>query len=481
MKNIISIPLLCTTLALITSCSREMEYDQPQYSSVVYLKNSGLTEVEFYNIGQDITYKTGIGRGGTNQETVGNVTLVPFTPEELKEYNEESGQKYLQIPGEYYTIKDTHIDFTANQEYADVEIVLKKEIGELKGGNYILPINLQSDIHSVNSNHERLILHPNIVTPMVSFSMKEKMYETEEALGTDLSVDTYPFQIVLDYTDNTEDFEVHFLKEETELETLVDKYNISNGTDYILLPITAYSFDEKLTLSGGITNGELQVKLLQEGINKLSQGKYLLPIKMTRCGLKPFDVNTEDVRYIALTYSTMRKITLTESDITASGNAGNNTKPSSMIDGDTNTYWDVCSKNQVTFNNRTCVYFDIDLGTTYTDVELSYYSYKDGSNLGLPHIIHVYASEDKETWKLIAKGDDEINGFLDKMQATVSPESFTTLPVMNTGENGARYIRICLMDYLWMRKDGTYTIYNFPYDWPSIYINELVVRGIPLI
>ena len=55
MKNIISISLLCTILALITSCSREMEYDQPQYSSVVYLKNSGLTEVEFYNIGQDIT------------------------------------------------------------------------------------------------------------------------------------------------------------------------------------------------------------------------------------------------------------------------------------------------------------------------------------------------------------------------------------------------------------------------------------------
>lgn len=481
MKNIISISLLCTILALITSCSREMEYDQPQYSSVVYLKNSGLTEVEFYNIGQDITYKTGIGRGGTNQEIIGNVTLVPFTPEELKEYNEESGREYLQIPAEYYTIKDTHIDFTANQEYADVEIVLRKEIGELEGGNYILPINLQSDIHSVNSNYKRLILHPNIVTPMVSFSMKDMIYKVEEALGTELSVDTYPFPIVLDYGDNTEDFEVYFLKNEIELSNLVDNYNAFNGTNYTLLPATTYSFDEKLTLSGGITNSELQVRLLQDGINKLSQGKYLLPIRMTHCELAPFDVNTEDVRYLALTYSTMKKITLNKDNIKGSAYRGGNFVIENMIDGNTGTKWRGHVNDVKEFDGQKCIYFDIDLKGIYTEIELSYYSYDNGKNLGIPWNIQVYASKDQEEWNIIAKGDDEINGFLDKMQNTTSPEGFTKLPVMNMGESGAKYIRICLMNYRWIRTDGTFTEYAITNGGLAIDINELEVRATPLI
>ena len=168
---------------------------------------------------------------------------------------------------------------------------------------------------------------------MVSFSMKDMIYKVEEALGTELSVDTYPFPIVLDYGDNTEDFEVYFLKNEIELSNLVDNYNAFNGTNYTLLPATTYSFDEKLTLSGGITNSELQVRLLQDGINKLSQGKYLLPIRMTHCELAPFDVNTEDVRYLALTYSTMKKITLNKDDIKGSAYRGGNFVIENMIDG----------------------------------------------------------------------------------------------------------------------------------------------------
>ena len=93
----------------------------------------------------------------------------------------------------------------------------------------------------------------------------------------------------------------------------------------------------------------------------------------------------------------------------------------------------------------------------------------------------MYASKDQEEWNIIAKGDDEINGFLDKMQNTTSPEGFTKLPVMNMGESGAKYIRICLMNYRWIRTDGTFTEYAITNGGLAIDINELEVRATPLI
>ena len=49
------------------------------------------------------------------------------------------------------------------------------------------------------------------------------------------------------------------------------------------------------------------------------------------------------------------------------------------------------------------------------------------------------------------------------------------------GESGAKYIRICLMNYRWIRTDGTFTEYAITNGGLAIDINELEVRATPLI
>lgn len=478
-NNLFSISALCAAMTLCVSCVDDVVYTQEQYQSVVYMKNSGLTNIDFFNIGEDMVYSTGVGRGGTNQALTGTARLEPFTPEELAAYNAEGGTSYVQLPADCYTIAQPQIDFAANQEFAEVEIVLKSNLGDLPTGNYILPIYLRSDQFSVNSNYERLILHPSVVTPLITFSMEEQMYSAEEALGTTLSADTYSFPIVLDYGDNTKDFDVYFQKGETELQSLVDNYNAANGTSYTLLPSTAYSFDEKLSLTGGVTSGELLVTLSQEGVNGLEEGEYLLPIQMTRCELAPFDVDTEDVRYLSLKYTTMRRISLSSADIDGVNNRAN-APLSNMVDGDIATFYQAHVNDGRTFDGQTCIYFDMDLKESYSEIELSYISYNNGSNLGVPYTVRVYASNDGTNWNLIARSDDPVNGFLDQMQATVSPEDLTVLPAMETGAGGARYIRLCFMDYRWQRANGTYTIYPITNGGLSFHVNELEVRATPM-
>lgn len=480
-KNIVSISLLCAALVLCASCEEEMEYNDPQYKVVTYMKNSGLTEISFYNVGDDIVYTTGVGRGGSDPALSGSVRLEPFTTEELIAYNDEGGTNYQMLPADCYSIEPAQLDFAPGQEYAEVKIVLKSAIGQLPNLDYVLPISLRSNNMSVNSNYERIVLHPTVVTPRVSFSMDATVLNAEATKNVPLVTSTYGFPVMLDYGDNTKDFAVSFETDETALQTLVDSYNSANGTSYQLLPSSAYSFagNGTLSLTGGITSGEMQVQLVEEGVQALAEGNYLLPVRMTGCSGAPFDADTDDVRYLALEYSEMMRLALTGDNLTKGFEGGWDL--AAMVDGSTdgNNYWYANSGSVSEYNGTKCVYFDIDMGGTYSEVELSYYCYRNGAAFGVPHIIDIYTSPDNSTWTKNTTYTDD--GFKEgEMRLEVS----NTLPKLTIANGGARYLRICMMDYIWTRSSqhqtmGWWTVYPITNSSLSLYINEIEVRVTP--
>lgn len=479
MKNIFPISLLCAAMLLSTSCSEEVEYQQEQYKSVAYMKNSGIIDIKFYNTGDNVVYNTGVGRGGTAPERTGKIRVEPFTLEEMEAYNQNYTLNYVQIPKECYELSATEFTFEPGQEYAALTVTLKPGVGELPElpeGEYVLPLYLKSDNFAVNASYRHIILHPEVVTPLVSFSMDTDMYTVETIKGNALEETSFSFPMFFDYGANTKDFEVYFQNEEQGLQELVDAYNENNGTVLDLLPATAYSFAEKVSFTGGATMGELLVKLQSIGVNGLDYGEYLLPIQMTRCGLAPFDVNTEDIRYLKVTVVENYKLLELGTDAITGRNDAITQKAINLFDNNLETFYQAqANDDSKDFNNMDCVYFDIDLQDKYDGVRLSYICNYNG-NCGILNKIEVYASNDKNEWTKIGDNYD----FLDKMQQTTTSQDFTTLPGMKFGEvfpEGAQYIKVCLMDYRWQRSNGTYTIYPITNGTLSMVVNELKVYG----
>lgn len=475
MKNILQLSLLCATMLYTSSCTEEVEYRQEQYKSVAYMKNSGLIDMKFYNTGDDISYNTAVCRGGTSPELVGKIKVEPFTPEEMETYNKDNSFSFKQIPEGYYELSTSEITFEPGQEYAPISITLKSNLPELSDGEYILPICLRSDDFSVNSNYKNMILRPEVVTPMVSFSMDTDMYTTETVKGNMASETSFGFPLFLDYGDNTKDFEVYFQKDPDQLQTLVAEYNEANGTDMTLLPQSAYSFDEKVSFTGGITIGELLVTLT-DGIKDLDYGEYLLPVQMTQCGLAPFDVDTEDIRYLQVIITpNYQPLSLDGSNITGKDNEHTN-RLKNLLDGNlTTTYQAGGNDDTNAFNSMNCIYFDIDMEDSYDGVRLSYIC-NSTRNCGILNKVEVYASADKSHWTKVGDNYD----FLDKMQHTISAQEFTTMPGISFGEDftsGAQYIRVCIMDYRWQRADGSFTIYDITNYSLNMTINELRISA----
>lgn len=337
-KNIYLASLFCGLMALITSCDNpgDPQFENDKFSSVLYLKNSGQVEVEFYNVNEDITYTTAIGKGGTNASIARSASLNVFTQEEMDTYNEENATNFAILPAQCYEFTKDY-SFEGQTESQTVNITLKANIGALdESKQYALPLKLTSPDYGVNENKQDLLLIPNVITPKISLNKVGKQdmisISVDNPNATSLSIGT-----VLNMPNNGWSFSVNPETDENILKTLVDQYTAQAGGSYELLPATNYSLSE-LTFTGTENQKDLEISISNKDL--LLNNDYLLPIVLSNCTGMPFDVDSENICYVHIRVTAELVPINLEGKLSTndtSTDAGN--KLSSLLDDNPNTVW----------------------------------------------------------------------------------------------------------------------------------------------
>ncbi|WP_343556356.1 DUF1735 domain-containing protein [Sphingobacterium sp.] len=307
----------------LSSCKDEaLNFDDPAFSSLLYLGTVGEVPVEFYNVNQDITYSTFIGKGGTSTDISREAKLKVWTAEELDTYNKSTGTNYRLLPADYYTLEMTYA-FDTKDERKPLQVILKKNIGQLERNvDYVLPIELTSANYTINKNYTRLFLKPVIITPKISLDNTAKQDAVNLSIR-DNKVTTAQVKtaLMVNMKNQGWSFGVSFEDNESKLASLVQEYKTiaNDGINYQLLPKANYSIPE-VAFTGSENKKEIEVSINRKG---LAVGNYLLPLSLKAATGMPFDVSNE-VRYIPVKITDeIPKIQMTVSNLFANSTDGN--------------------------------------------------------------------------------------------------------------------------------------------------------------
>lgn len=279
-----------------TSCEDpgDPQFENDEFTSVLYLKDYGQVPVDFYNVNEDIIYSTGIGKGGTDPSIERSGLLNVFTQEEMDMYNLENGTDFIILPADCYEFTQDY-SFDGAMENQPVNISLKTVIGELaKDIQYVLPIRLTSSEYNVNEKRNTLLLLPNIITPEVSLGENGKLSPVSFSVHDNtVMTGKCPITLNLNAANTKWNFTVACETDQEILKAKVSQFSSENGMEYKLLPTGNY------TLPTFIFNAESNITFDVE-VNRtdLSAGDYLLPIILKGVTGMPFDVASDRICFV---------------------------------------------------------------------------------------------------------------------------------------------------------------------------------------
>lgn len=401
MKKLYFASMLLGVVLATTSCEDGNKNYTDDFASIVHFKQEGFVEFDFYNVNKDVTHTITIGKGGHDPKTQPVVTLVPYTEEEMEEYNTSLSTNYKLLPPEYYTMP-SEITFVPGESYVNVDIVFKSTAGELaKANNYLLPLHLVTNMGAVYEFKNLIYLKPNVITPSVLLREPangkiDVILPKEEQTEKNIEVRYY-----LDLK-NEWDFSVNFEKDEARLEQAVEIYNENNETDYTLLPVENREFAASLSFTEAASNPRLPVILNHTG---LDLGDYLLPIIPTGCIGMPFNVSKATCYIHVMVTEKLPKIDLkNKATLEASSTvqwAGEEIK--NVLDENTETHWQsIWHANGSTdpavarHDPLYGVYIDITLQEALSkQIAFDYTTRKSDGN-AVPNHIKIYAGTNKE-------------------------------------------------------------------------------------
>lgn len=367
--------LLLAGLSLPMASCGEKDIDFTEYSdyaAAFSLQEYGTVDVQYDNVGADVTFTTRVKKGGTDPNQTGHASLRVLTAEELVEYNNAHGSSYELMPEEYYTISAMDFTFTGEDMGKQVDVVLKGNFGldpEAGVKDFVIPLQLSSETTKVNSDKNMLLVHPLIVTPVVSAEVENA--EKLQMPNFKYAEQEYTALVSL-LIDNEWEFKAVFERDPAKLQALVDKYNAetTSGITYQLLPASCYNLPENVAFTPGVSKVEVTFTLDNEiaAGQYVEEGNYLLPLALASIDGMPFDVS-QNISYIPVEVGQrldMVKLTLSKGMVSTNDEAGIWYSCGSAVDSDIATFWK-CSEGASVKRDATYgAYVDINLAGNYT-------------------------------------------------------------------------------------------------------------------
>lgn len=404
-RNIYLASMLCGLIALsATSCDNpgEPQFENDEFTSVLYLRNSGQVEIEFYNVNEDVTFSTAIGKGGTNPAITRNATLTVFTQDEMDAYNKENATNFVMLSSDYYEFDKDHV-FDKSTESQNVNITLKAGIGTLDHNKqYVLPLRLNSSEYSVKDDKSTLILLPKVFTPTVSLGTNGLLAPINFSIY-DNTVTTAQCALTLnlDAANSKWNFALIYETDKEVLESKVAQFATESGKEYTLLPTENYTLPT--TDFNAESNKEVYIEINRTG---LSAGDYLLPVILKDITGMPFNVASDKICYVHVRVS--NKITLNINDLYANSNENDQSLPAiingSIDDNGWQSMWYAADLAKPICDPQYGIYIDIKNIKDISKIARLVLSIKTTHNN--PKYIQFYAGSSENDLKLIHENEN---------------------------------------------------------------------------
>lgn len=404
-RHIYLASLLCTLIAFSgTSCDNpgEPQFENDEFTSVLYLKNNNQVEVDFYNVNEDVTFSTAIGKGGTNPAIARNASLAVFTQEELDAYNTENATNFVMLPSNYYEF-DKDYTFGESTESQNVNITLKASIGTLEQNKqYVLPIRLESPEYSIKKDKSTLILLPKVFTPTVSLGTSGILPIISFSIYDDAATTAQcPLTLNLDVANSKWNFGITYETDKEILEAKVAQFAAESGENYTLLPAENYTLPA--TSFNAESNKEVKIDIDRTG---LSSGEYLLPVILKDVTGMPFNVSSDKIGYVHVRIS--NKITLNINDLYANSNENDQSLPAiingSADDNGWQSMWYAPELDKPACDPKYGIYIDIKDVRNISKIARLVLSIKTTHNN--PKHIQFYAGNSVDDLKLIHENEN---------------------------------------------------------------------------
>lgn len=222
MKKIILMSLLGLMLGS-TACEDNKDEFLNDYSTVMYIRNSGVQDVVCYITGEDTHYKLSVVKAGNDGLALSDAKISVMDAAQLAEYNNENGTDYILLPEDCYAfVSPTDLTFTADEAYKLVDLALKPtSVEALDGTNYVLPLVLTSS-QQVNEAKNVLFIRPTAVSPMLSMDVDADEMFTISKSGSVVSI---PLQLQIE---NQWDFQAKVVVDESATTLDLASFSLAN-------------------------------------------------------------------------------------------------------------------------------------------------------------------------------------------------------------------------------------------------------------
>lgn len=315
----------------------------------VYLVKRGLVTELAFNIGEEVTAQYWAYKSGNS----GTSTIIEYKidRELLEAYNLEHGTSYKLLPENCYQIGETRFTVAGREMHApfaftyDPALIVAASGGEYETREFALPIRIVSDgVEITNESHERgapdqVLIVFDIKQPTLNILRGD--FDPLTITAGEVGKVSYSFDIGMPFISKW-DVQFDFSKDAGVLNEAVDAYNASTGSNYTLLPESAY---EVVTTNLLIAEGNDQLTATVEvDREKVGLGNFVLPLMLSDVSA-PLFTGTDSLIFIPIQSAASRLEVMDMWEATASTfNAAN--PPANIIDGNMATYWHVVFKGQ---------------------------------------------------------------------------------------------------------------------------------------
>lgn len=404
MKKLIYSFLFLGTIISLSSCKEDSFEDLiPQkYEKILYLTTSGQQNLALFNDGSNVDYTVTVGKTGSNPAATAMVQLKVMTQAEIDKDEHYTGNNYTVFSNECYIYKAQALEFKSGDTYKSVtlQLVPEKMVEEIHACEnpdavFILPFRLTSQTDSVNTDKCDLILKPKITELSIAFKKGSKTINLTDNKENSIIFETDIAMVagVQNTWDFTADMEV--LTDQS----ILDKYNSDNNTNYLMIPTGAFSDIEAAVFEAGNNESAGTVTIRRD---HLSKGyTYLLPLRLKAITEYENIAVSDKIFYGIVEYPldmVKDKITLTTTmlaDPFGCG-GGDGTVLANLVDGATNTYYHTQYGKTVgdpTYGQPV----DITLDNPVKSVMFSYVTRHNNGN-ATPQTIKLFTSNDGENW-----------------------------------------------------------------------------------
>lgn len=418
MKKLIYSFLFLGTITAFGGC-KDTSYEElipEQYDKILYLKTFGQQNLELFDDGSLVDYSLTVVKTGSDPTANAQAQVKVMTQEEIDKDDRYQGNNYKVLSSDCYTYKSELLDLTATDAYKQVKTKISpakilEEIAATKDENpnyvYILPFRLSSPNDQVNQEKKDLILKLNVTKLSIYFKKGSQTINLNTTSG-----DEWAFEAgiaMVSGVQNTWDFIAQV--EVDRSDEALEAYNAANRTDYQMIPQEAIVSINEGVFEASNNETAATIRIQREGLAK--GYTYLIPLK-----LKPIeDITTisvsEKMHYIILEYPLDPeddKIELTVDMLSDpfSCAGGDGKTLADLIKDDPEAYYHTQYGRTDVGNAEWGQPFDVSFKSPLRSIQFKYRT-RHNNNNGVPKLIKLHISNDKENWVLLATiGKNEV-------------------------------------------------------------------------